>query len=132
MRLAMGGDSAGGNLTAAVLPAIAGRERGPRFKAAILIYGAFDFSGLIAEAREAAEALAKAYLGSNYPALLNDHRVSPIHAIKPDAMPPSFLIAGSADGILGESRMIAEAMKRARIENELHNSSMTCHMASSR
>ncbi len=117
-RMAMGGDSAGGNLTAAVLPSLA--AHGPRFKAAILIYGAFDFAGLVKMAPEAAEPLAKAYLGGNYPALLDDPRVSPIRAIKAGAMPPSFIIGGAADGIVGESRMMAEAMNRAGIENELH------------
>jgi acetyl esterase len=119
-RLAMGGDSAGGNLTAAALSSIGSAGRGPKFKAAILIYGAFDFAGLVAMAKEAAEPLAKAYLGANYPAALNDPRVSPIRAIKPGAMPPSFIIAGTADGIVGESRTIAEAMNRAGIESELH------------
>ncbi|MDO8432169.1 MAG: alpha/beta hydrolase [Candidatus Binatus sp.] len=118
-RMAMGGDSAGGNLTAATLSSLASSERAPKFKAAILIYGAFDFAGLVAVAKEAAEPLAKAYLASNYPAGLNDPRVSPIRAIKPGAMPPSFIIAGAADGIVGESRTIAEAMNRAGIENEL-------------
>ena len=116
-RMAMGGDSAGGNLTAAALSSLAGRA--PSFKAAILIYGAFDFAGLVAMAKEAAEPLAKAYLGSNYPAALEDPRVSPIRAIKPGVMPPSFIIAGTADGIVGESRTMAEAMNRAGIENEL-------------
>jgi acetyl esterase len=119
-RMAMGGDSAGGNLTAAALTAMASAGRGPRVKAALLIYGAFDFAGLVAVAKEAAEPLARAYLADGYPALLNDPRVSPIRAIKPGAMPPSFIIAGSADGIAGESRTIAEAMNRAGIENELH------------
>jgi len=64
--------------------------------------------------------LAKAYLGANYPAALNDPRVSPIRAIKPGALPPSFIIAGTADGIVGESRTIADALTRAGIENELH------------
>ncbi len=118
-RMAMGGDSAGGNLTASVLPAIASRAHGPKFKAAALIYGAFDFAGLVKMAPQAAEPLAKAYLAGNYPALLSDPRVSPINAIKPGAMPPSFIIAGTADGIVGESRTIAEAMNRAGIENEL-------------
>jgi acetyl esterase len=118
-RMAMGGDSAGGNLTAAVLPVLAAKGR-PKFKAAILIYGAFDFAGLVKMAKEAAEPLAIAYLGGNYPASLNDPRVSPINAIKPGAMPPSFIIAGTADGIVGESRTIASAMNRVGIENELH------------
>jgi acetyl esterase len=119
-RMAMGGDSAGANLTAAALASLAASERGPKFKAAMLIYGAFDFVGLVAQAREAAEPLARAYLGNDYPAKLEDPRVSPIRAIKPAAMPPSFIIAGAADAIVGESRTMAEAMNRARIENELH------------
>jgi acetyl esterase len=118
-RMVMGGDSAGGNLTAAALTSLAAAGRGPKFKAAVLIYGAFDFSALMAMAKEVAEPLAKAYLGKNYPAGLEDPRVSPIRAIKPGAMPPSFIIAGTADGIVGESRTIAEAMNRAGIENEL-------------
>ncbi|HZC46956.1 MAG TPA: alpha/beta hydrolase, partial [Candidatus Acidoferrum sp.] len=99
---------------------ISSSQRGPKFKAAILIYGAFDFAGLMAMAKEAVEPLAKAYLGANYPAALNDPRVSPIRAIKAGAMPPSFIIAGTADAIVGESRAIADAMNRAEIENELH------------
>ena len=71
-------------------------------------------------AKEAAEPLAKAYLGANYPAGLNDPRVSPIRAIKPGEMPPSFIIAGTADSIVGESRTVAGAISRAGIENELH------------
>jgi acetyl esterase len=118
-RMVMGGDSAGGNLTAAALTSLAAAGRGPKFQAAVLIYGAFDFSALIAMAKEVAEPLAKAYLGKNYPGGLEDPRVSPIHAIKPGMMPPSFIIAGTADGIVGESRTIAEAMKREGIENEL-------------
>jgi acetyl esterase len=119
-RMAMGGDSAGGNLTAAALTSTAAAGLGPKFKAAILIYGAFDFSGLIAMAKEVAEPLAKAYLGKYYPAGLEDSRVSPIRAIRPGSMPPSFIIAGTADGIVGESRAIAEAMNRGGIQNELH------------
>ena len=54
-RLAMGGDSAGGNLTAAALSSLGNSGRGSLVKAAILIYGAFDFAGLVAIAREAAD-----------------------------------------------------------------------------
>jgi acetyl esterase/lipase len=107
-------------LTAAVLSSLSSPGRGPKFNAAILIYGVFDFAGLVAMAKEVAEPLAQAYLASNYPAQLEDPRVSPIRAIKPGAMPPSFIIAGSADPIGGESRTIADAMNRAGIENELH------------
>lgn len=68
----MGGDSAGGNLTAVALTSLAGSGTRPKFKAAILIYGAFDFAHLVAMAKEAAEPLAKAYLVKNYPTCLED------------------------------------------------------------
>jgi len=90
-RMAMGGDSAGANLTAAALTSLAASERGPKFRAAMLIYGAFDFAGLVAQAREAAEPLARAYLGSDFSEKLEDPRVSPIGAIWPGAMPPTFI-----------------------------------------
>ena len=38
-------------------PSIAEGFRGPKFKAAILIYGAFDFAGLMAMAKDAVEPL---------------------------------------------------------------------------
>jgi acetyl esterase len=119
-RLAMGGDSAGGNLTAAALGSIGAKPDAPRFRAAILIYGAFDFPTLYAQAREGLEPLARAYLGANFPAAMEDPRVSPIRAVKPGALPPSFLIVGAADGIVGETRSMAAALAKAGIEHELH------------
>src|SRR5260221_10523933 len=104
--MATGGDSAGGDLTAATLSYLS-TTSAPKFKSAILIYAAFELAGLVAMAKEVAEPLAQAYLANNFPALLSDPRVSPIRAIKPGAMPPSFIIAGTADGIVGESRTIA-------------------------
>src|SRR5713226_2165748 len=40
-RIAIGGDSAGGNLTAATVTSLAVEHRSPKFKAALLIYGLF-------------------------------------------------------------------------------------------
>jgi acetyl esterase len=121
-RLAVGGDSAGGNLTAASLLTLAAeRYAGPRPRAALLLYGAFDLAGLSAnDPIGAAEMMMRAYLGTQYPAALADPRVSPIKGIKAGAMPPSFIICGAADPLMAQSREFAAALKGADIRNELH------------
>jgi acetyl esterase len=121
-KIAVGGDSAGGNLTAASLTSLAAEDySGPEPKAAILIYGVYDFPATLARSGGAIDGMARAYVGDdNFPELLNDPRISPIHAIKPGALPPSFVVCGTADLLLPESHAIAEAMKRADIRHELH------------
>jgi len=120
-RLAVGGDSAGGNLTAAALLALAAeRYAGPRPRAALLLYGVYDFAAMAAnDPIGAAELMARAYLGTQYPAGLADPRVSPIKGIKAGAMPPSFVICGTADPLLAQSREFAAALKGADVRNEL-------------
>lgn len=121
-RIAVGGDSAGGNLTAASLTALAAENySGPRPKAAILIYGVYDFPATLERAKGTMDGMAKAYVGSaNFPSLLKDPRVSPLGAIKPGVLPPSFVVCGTADALLPESHAIDEALKRADIRHELH------------
>ncbi len=122
-RIAVGGDSAGGNLTAAAVTAIAAEKYdGPQPKAALLIYGVYDFP-----ARVKADAgvkmmmdMIKAYAGSAYPAVLTDPRFSPIFAVKPGALPPCFIICGTADTLISDTREMAEALKKADIRHELH------------
>ncbi len=123
VRMAVGGDSAGGNLAAAALTALAAENyAGTRPRAALLIYGVYDFRATLARSRDALafEDMAKAYAGSGYPAILNDPRVSPLNAVKAGALPPSFVVCGAADPLLPESRAIAEALARADIRHELH------------
>jgi acetyl esterase len=121
-RMAIGGDSAGGNLTAATVTSLAAERSGPKFKAALLIYGVYDFPATMARAQgEAAmEMMAKAYGGAGYPKILGDPRISPLAAVRPGSMPPSFIIVGTGDALLPESKAIAEAMKKADIPHELH------------
>jgi acetyl esterase len=121
-RLAVGGDSAGGNLTAAALLALAAeRYAGPRPRAALLLYGVYDFAAMTAnDPIGAAEMMARAYLGTQYPAALADPRVSPIKGLKAGAMPPSFVICGTADPLLSQSREFAAALKGADVLSELH------------
>jgi acetyl esterase len=123
-RIAVGGDSAGGNLAAATVASLAAENyRGAKPKAALLIYGVFDFPATIKRSgagNEAMDGMAKAYAGSAYPAILEDPRVSPLKSVKPGAMPPSCIICGTADPLLPESHAMADALKRADISHELH------------
>ena len=130
-RLAVGGDSAGGNLAAAAAIALAD-DAEVRIRAALLIYGVFDFAAL-GDALESAEAtanpeLAKAaaamtelmaasYLGATRsPSLLADPRVSPLHAAH--RLPPSYLVCGTADPLLAQAKALAEALLKSGVEHE--------------
>lgn len=121
-RLAIGGDSAGGNLTAATLVALSSDASAPKAHAGALIYGVFDFPALLERTKNAPaqEGMVRLYLGSNYSAALNDPRVSPLRGVKAGALPPCFVICGTADELLPESKAMAEALRRANIESELH------------
>ena len=122
-RLAVGGDSAGGNLTAASLTSLAAENHaGPKPRAALLIYGVYDMAATLARGGNDAslEMMLKAYAAGGYPALLEDPRLSPLKAIRPGTLPPSFVICGTADALLPESKHIAQAMGRADIRHELH------------
>jgi acetyl esterase len=121
-RLAIGGDSAGGNLTAATLIALSSEAGAPKAKAGALIYGVFDFPTLLERSKNAPAlvGMTRAYLGSQYPGALEDPRVSPLRGVKSGALPPCFVICGTADDLLPESKAMAEALRRANIESELH------------
>ena len=121
-RMAMGGDSAGGNLTAAALAALSEDSDAPRFSAGVLIYGVFDFPALLERSnhRSMTEGFVRAYCGSGYPEALTDPRVSPLRAVKPGALPPCFIICGTADDLVPESLKMAQALGSARIPYELH------------
>ena len=126
-RLAIGGDSAGGNLSAATAIALARDHSAPRIGAALLLYGVFDFAtirdGLDADERLAEvgrgmlDLMVHSYLGASAPpALLHDPRVSPLHAA--EHLPPSFVVVGGADPLLGQAQRLAEALERAGVAHE--------------
>jgi acetyl esterase len=122
-RLAVGGDSAGANLTAAAITVLGSEvNNGPAPRAALLIYGVYDFPAVLKRSQAPmVETMTKAYTGdAQYPAILDDPRVSPIHAIRPGSMPPTFVVCGGADELLPESHAIDEALERANIPHELH------------
>ena len=90
-RIAVGGDSAGGNLAAAVAIELAQRRRAPPLAAAVLIYGVFDFAEV--GGPMFARSLRDAYLGRGASAaLLRDTRVSPLHGAR--WLPPTLIIVG--------------------------------------
>ena len=128
-RLAVGGDSAGGNLSAAVAAALAGDAARP--KAALLIYGVFDFGMFQAElpayatasreavalGREMVEMMVGAYLGrTRSEAVLRDPRVSPLFAA--GKLPPSHVVVGSADDLAPQSEALVKALAAAGVPHE--------------
>ena len=127
-RLAIGGDSAGGNLSAAVAAHVASDPSAPRIRAALLIYGVFDFERLAsaqpdpamgdaALAKKLTDDMVAAYLGENPgAATLRDPRVSPLHAAA--KLPPSFLVVGTADPLLEHQKALAAELARAGVTHE--------------
>lgn len=123
-RMAIGGDSAGGNLAAATIVAL-DEERSPlKFRAALLIYGLYDVPAVLERERNkramGLELMARAYAPADYPAGLKRPRVSPLGAIRPGLMPPAFVLCGADDPLLPESQAIAAALERAGTPHELH------------
>ncbi len=134
-RLAVGGDSAGGNLAAAAAAALADDPDAPEISAALLIYGVFDFAR-IGEAAPAQGPLAGAdpdlhksigkkmtdmmvgsYLGAEHAeSLLADPRVSPIHAA--DKLPPCHVVVGTADPLAAQADALVARLVAAGIEHE--------------
>jgi len=127
-RFAIGGDSAGGNLSAAVAAALSGDPARP--KAALLIYGVFDFGMFgdvalvpgadpqaVAIGRDMVEMMVSAYLGkTRSEALLRDPRVSPLVAAK--QLPPSHVVVGSADALGPQSEALVKALGAAGVPHE--------------
>jgi acetyl esterase len=118
-RMAIGGDSAGGNLAAAVIIA----PGAPRFRAALLIYGIYDFVATVERGAMGIGPVSQMYLANQYPAAVGnpvDTRLSPLLAVKPAVFPPSFIIVGTKDPLLPESQALAAVLKKAGTTHELH------------
>ena len=127
-RIAVAGDSAGGNLAAATSAALADDPARP--KAAVLIYGVFDFAtigqgampgipddGPLADlGRQMIELMVSSYLGTPSERLAADPRVSPLHAA--DRLPPSHVVVGSADPLAAQAETLVKSLSRAGIRHE--------------
>lgn len=125
-RLAIGGDSAGGNLSAAVINELRGAVD---FRAALLIYGAFDLRASRRDydryAPEEDPVLPKSLMDLMLTAYLrggastDDPRVSPIKADL-GHFPPACLLVGHIDPLVGDSRALHAALQRRGRSCALH------------
>lgn len=131
-RLAVGGDSAGGNLSAAAVAALADDPDGPKVSAALLIYGVFDFAtmgdapagqeapaddALLAMGENLIEIMVGSYLGADRSdALLADPRVSPLHVAR--KLPPCHVVVGGADPLVAQADALVGLLREANIDHE--------------
>ncbi len=107
-RLAIGGDSAGGNLAAAV--ALDCRDTQLRLAAQLLLYPATDLLRLKGMPE-------KAYLGEEHlDSLGRDPRASPLHASSHAGMAPVILGVGAHDFLYRDNLAYAQALRAAGAE----------------
>ena len=119
-RLAVGGDSAGGNL-AAVVSQQAREEGGPAIAFQLLIYPGVDFGATHPSIEENAEApvltkehilwFAKHYLQGQD--IIDDPRVSPLRAESLADLPPALVQTAEFDPLRDEGTAYAEALRQA-------------------
>ena len=127
-RIAVFGDSAGGNLAAAV--ALMARDRqGPRIVAQVMLYGAFDATlsqpslNKFATGYMLTKANVQWYLGQ-YAAPEVDRRtpyLSPLFAADKSHLPPALVITAGFDPLHDEGEKYAAALTAAGVRTEYHN-----------
>jgi acetyl esterase len=130
-RIAVAGDSAGGNLAAAV--ALACRQDGPRLKAQLLIYPATDLVGRYGVAAENAKypsrqenadgyfltGEAMRFFAGHYlprPQDSEDPRASPLRSNAFAGLPSAVVCTAEFDPLRDEGEAYADALKRAKVE----------------
>ncbi len=122
-RLAVGGDSAGANLSAAVT--LAARDRGgPGLAGQLLVYGAFGFdrppsanTDDPALSEDAMAGYRRAYFG---PTMITDSPYgAPAKAANHAGLPPAFVVAAACDPLLDDSAAYAATLRRAGVPAEL-------------
>ena len=123
-RIAVAGDSAGGNL-AAVISQVAKAEKGPRIALQLLIYPVTDTdvdtgsykeneSGYFLE-RDGMIWFFDHYLKG---ADRNDPRVAPLKAVSLAGLPPAYVVTAGFDPLRDEGRAYADALKAAGVPTE--------------
>ena len=125
-RLAVGGDSAGGNLSAVV--ALHARDNGgPKLKLQVLIYPSTDMSSVYPSYEEFAEQLPLTRTTMDWFVDLylkqratdaKDWRASPLHAKSLAGLPPAYVITAAMDPLRDEGEEFARALMQAGVAVE--------------
>ena len=126
-RLAVGGDSAGGNLSA-VVSLMARDAEGPALRLQLLIYPAVDFrmnspsfasrGDVLPLTKQAVQWFGDHYLGKNPGDRVDDWRASPIRAASLAGLPPAHVITGGYDVLCDEGQAYADALEKAGVPVE--------------
>jgi acetyl esterase len=125
-RLAVGGDSAGGNLAAAAAQVLAGELKGAlRFQ--VLVYPVTDLTCAQPSYKDLGtgfpltEARMRAYIGMylSDPAQATDPRASPLLAPSLAGQPPAIVILAGLDPLVDEGRAYARRLAEAGIAAEV-------------
>lgn len=115
-RLAVGGDSAGGNLAAVV--ALQAREAGPRLSYQLLVYPATDLRGWYPSYEEnwgyfLTERDMRWFEGNylNADSEKDDPRVSPLHASSHVGLPPALIVTAEYDPLRDQGEAYGEKLR---------------------
>lgn len=125
-RIGVGGDSAGGNLAAAV--ALQARDTGPLLRYQLLVYPVTDYGLDTPSYHDNAEGYllqrdTMRWFWSHYlrtPADGNDWRASPMRAPDHSGLPPALVITAEYDPLRDEGEAYAERMREAGVHVTLH------------
>ncbi len=131
VRLAVGGDSAGGNLSA-VVSLLARDAGGPSLRFQLLVYPAVDLREVDDYRSRVSNGEApflpwstvayfrEHYLGSGDSELLADPRVSPLLASSHRGLPPALVVTAEFDPLRDEGEAYARALEGAGVPVQLH------------
>ena len=120
-RIAIGGDSSGGNLSLSALAACVPELR-EVLRAAVLFYGVYDLAATAERTRALAglQTQLGSYVGGRT-ALFADPRVSPLKAVAAGRLAPCFILGAGEDAwCLADSLVLAQALTAAGSPYELH------------
>lgn len=125
-RLVMAGDSAGANIAASAAIMAKVTDTGLKIRALGLLYGIYYLPKLLADFAKTPGAgylsaagvklMVESYVAeSDRPASFRAPTLSPMYGAA--AMPPTILVCGSADPLLGQTQIMAEALKGAGVDH---------------
>lgn len=126
-RLAIMGDSAGGNLAAATLHRLLDRDGATVFQSAVLPYGVYDFPAMLELPEDSPFVNGRIFVWQveDYLGVAPDDPLLASPAVSPrlgphlSSYPPVFMTAGTRDPLLQQSLDFAESLRAAGVEAEM-------------